>query len=282
MMPISSAATKADLFARLRQSVARLVMLGLVICGPAHAADPVRIYAAGSLGVVLPDLIAASGLPAGAVAPPVFGPAGVLGRRLTGSETADLFASADTAQPQAVVAAKGGLVVPFARNRMCVVAPSRLGLTAGNLLDRMLSPELRLAASTPGADPGGDYARAVFARAEARRPGAEAALRTKTLLLLGGPGSMTPQPGHTPAATIFLGDHADALLYYCSGTDATAKEVPGLVSLPVPAELEVGPVYGLAILSDSPEAARLALFMLSDKGQAMLARAGLMPLLPSP
>jgi ABC-type molybdate transport system substrate-binding protein len=247
--------------------------------GPTLAADPVRIYAAGSLGVVLPELIAASGLPEGSVAAPVFGPAGVLGKRLLSGETADLFASADLAQPQAVAAAKGALVVPFARNRMCLATPGKLGLTAATMLDRMLSPDFRLAASTPGADPGGDYARAVFARANALRPGAEAALIAKTLLLLGGPGSMTPQPGHTPAATIFLGDHADALLYYCSGTAAAAREVPGLVSIPVPDALEVGPVYGLAIMSDRPEAARLALFMLSDRGQAILAHGGLLPVL---
>ena len=81
-------------------------------------------------------------------------------------------------------------------------------------------------------------------------------------------------------ATIFLGDHADALLPYCSGTGANAKEVLGLVSLPVPDALQVGPVYGLAILSEWAEAMRLALFMLSERGQAILARGGLLPLAP--
>lgn len=257
-----------------------LVIAGLLLAGPVIAAEPVRIYAAGSLGTVLPELIAASGLPADAVAPPVFGPAGVLGGRLRDGEAADLFASADLAQPRAVAEKRGGLVVPFARNRMCLVAPGRLGITVDNMLDQMLSPGLRLAASTPGADPGGDYARAVFKRADAIHPGAETALTSKALLLLGGPGSMTPQPGHSPAATIFLGDHADALLYYCSGTAAAAKEVPGLVSLSVPNALEVGPVYGLAVLSNRPEAARLALFMLSDRGQAILAQGGLLPVAP--
>jgi len=261
---------------RLRPALVAL----LLVAGGAQAAEPVRIFAAGSLSAVLPKLIEASGLPAGSIAPPVFGPAGVLGQRLRGAETADLFASADLAQPNAVAAAKGAIVVSFARNRMCVVAPARLGLTPENLLDRMLSPELRLAASTPGADPGGDYARAVFAKAEAIRPGAGPALVGKTLLLLGGPGSMTPQPGHTPAATIFLGNHADALLYYCSGTAATVREVEGLVSLPLPDALEVGPVYGLAVLSDKPDAMRFALFMLSQPGQAILAQGGLLALLP--
>jgi ABC-type molybdate transport system substrate-binding protein len=243
----------------------------------AQAADPIRIYAAGSLGTVLPELIAASGLPAGSVAPPVFGPAGALRQRLQSGEKTDLFASADLAQPQAL-AGPGVLVVPFARNRMCVASPAKEGLTADNLLDRLLSPDVRLATSTPGADPGGDYARAVFARAEALHAGAQAVLTNKSLMLLGGPGSMTPQPGHSPAATIFLGDHADALLYYCSGNAATLREVPGLVSIPLPDSLEVGPVYGLAIMSDRPEAARLALFMLSEQGQDILAKGGLLPL----
>jgi ABC-type molybdate transport system substrate-binding protein len=164
---------------------------------------------------------------------------------------------------------------------MCLLAPQHLGLTADNMLDRMLSPELRLAASTPGADPGGDYTRAVFARAEKLRPGAEQALIAKTKLLLGGPASMAPQPGHSAAATIFLTDSADAVLYYCSGAEAAAKEVPGLVSLPVPDDLEVGPVYGLAVMSDRPEAAKLALFMLSETGQAILTAGGLLPIVPA-
>ncbi len=242
------------------------------------AAEPVRMFAAGSLGAVLPALIAASGLPPGAVTPPTFGPAGVLRDRLLGGETADLFASADLAGPRAVVARLGGSVVPFARNRMCVLAPERLALTPETLLDRLLAPAFRLATSTPGADPGGDYARAVFQRAERDRPGAAAVMAAKAQMLLGGPGSMTPQQGESPAASIFLADRADGLLYYCSGTAAAAREMPGLASIPVPDALEAGPIYGLAILSDRPEAAQLALFMLSAPGQAILARGGLLPL----
>ncbi len=265
----------------LRPFLTAFLLALAVSSGRAQAADPIRVYAAGSLGTVLPELITASGLPAGSVAPPVFGPAGALRQRLQSGEHADLFASADMAQPRALAGGEDALVVPFARNRMCLAATSKVGLTADNMLDRMLSPNVRLATSTPGSDPDGDYARAVFARAEALHPGAEAALTTKSLMLVGGPGSMAPQPGHSPAATVFLGDHADALLYYCSGNPATLKEVPGLVSLPVPDTLEVGPVYGLDIRTDRPEAARLALFMLSERGQAILQKAGLLPLIAS-
>ncbi len=110
---------------------------------------------------------------------------------------------------------------PFARNRMCVAALVRLGPTANNLLDRMLSPDVRLATSTPGGRSGWRLRVAVFARAEAMHPGAEAALSAKALLLLGGPGSMAPQPERSAAAMIFLGDHA----MRCS-TSAAAQRLP--------------------------------------------------------
>ena len=263
--------------------LARAVLLAVLtlVVRQVHAAEPIRVYAAGSLNAVMKELVAASGLPEGAVAPPVFGPAGALRQRLQSGETADLFASADLTQPRTLAGDSAMPVVPFARNRMCVLAQQRLGLSADTLLDRMLSSELRLATSTPGADPGGDYARAVFTRADALRPGAGDALVGKSLMLLGGPGSMTPQAGHSAAATILLGDHADALLYYCSGTAVAAREAPGLVSIPLPEVLEVGPVYGLVVLSDRPEAAKLALFMVSERGQAILAKGGLLPLVPA-
>lgn len=260
-----------------------LLVLRLASLDTARAAEPIRIYAAGSLRGVMTALIAGSGLPADAVAPPVFGPAGALRQRLEAGETADLFASADLAQPRHLAQEHGAEVMPFARNRMCVLARRSLDLTAGTLLDRLLSPQLRLATSTPGADPGGDYALAVFARAEALHPGAEALLSGKAQHLLGGPASMAPSeaqsPAANPAVAILLGNRADALLYYCSGAAAASREAPALVAIPLPPALEVGPIYGLALLSDRPEAARLALFIVSERGQAILAQGGLLPLL---
>ncbi len=148
---------------------------------------------------------------------PVFGPAGLLGDRLQKGEAADLFASADLAAPVRVAAGRpGALVVPFVRNRMCVAAKPSVGLTEANMLDKMLAPDLRLATSTPGNDPGGDYALAVFERADALRPGAGKVLTDKALHLVGGPNTMVPIDGRSPSATIFLGDHADLFVYYCS------------------------------------------------------------------
>jgi molybdate transport system substrate-binding protein len=243
-------------------------------------ADPLKIFAAGSLSGVIGELVTASGIPAASVASPVFGPAGWLADRLAGGEIADVFASADMHQPERIAAERPAVnVVPFARNRMCAIGAKSLGMNPSTVLDRMLDPALRLATSTPGADPGGDYALAVFARAEAVHRGAQATLRAKAQALYGGPNTMVPTNGHTPGGTVLLGKRADIVLYYCSGAAAVVREVPDSVSVPVPAALEPVPVYGMAVLSPNPDASRFALFTLSPRGQAILARHGLLPVL---
>ena len=45
----------------------------------------------------------------------------------------------------------------------------------------------------------------------------------------------------------------------------------------MPPQLDPHPLYGMAVLSAKPEALRLALYLLSDKGQAIVAAAGLVP-----
>ncbi|WP_313899094.1 substrate-binding domain-containing protein [Methylobacterium sp. E-041] len=263
------------------RTLGTLALIGTIAfaaVAPARA-EPVRIFAAGSLVAALKDVIAASGLPSDAVAAPVFGPAGLMRQRIEGGEKADLFLSADLTGPRRLAeAGKARDVVPFARNKLCVLARADLGLTSENLLDRLLKPDLRLATSTPGADPGGDYAQAVFDRAEAIHPGAKAILERKALRLLGSPNTMVPVAGRSPAATVFLGNNADALLYYCSGQKGTMQEAPGLSLVPLPPHLSVPATYGMALLSDSPDAARLAVFLVSEKAQAILARHELGPI----
>ena len=67
------------------------------------------------------------------------------------------------------------------------------------------------------------------------------------------------------------------MLGYCSGTDTLRRAVPDIAAVPLPPELEVGPEYGMTVLSDTPAAARFALFVMSEPGQAILARHGLIP-----
>lgn len=248
----------------------------------AHA-EPVNVYAAGSLSSAMNALIEAFGRAGEGFAKPVFGPAGLLAERLRNGEHADLFASADLKAPESIASTRPGtLVVPFVRNRMCVAAKPSVGLTSENVLDRMLSPDLRLATSTPGNDPGGDYALAVFKRAEIAHAGAERTLAEKALHLVGGPTTMVAADGHSPSAEIFLGDRADLFLYYCSSAGALLKEVPDLTNVPLPPSLEVHPTYGLAVMSDRVQPMRFALFVLSTEGQAILGRFGFEPLASPP
>lgn len=261
----------------------RRIVLGAALLLPAtvpalaedaNAPAPLRVYAAGSLTRAFNALLAAFGT----AAQPTYGPSGLLRERLERGEPADLFASADMGQPQRLAdAGRGTPVVLFARNRMCALGREGLGLTEANLLDRLLDPAIRLATSTPGADPGGDYAWAVFARAEQVRPGARATLEGKAQQLVGGPSMAPLVPGQGPSEGVFLSGRADVMLGYCSGVDTVRRAVPDLAAVPLPAALEVGPEYGLTVLSANPAAARFALFVMSGPGQAILKQHRLIP-----
>ncbi|MGY8661039.1 substrate-binding domain-containing protein [Bradyrhizobium sp. UFLA05-109] len=254
----------------------------LVISASAVRAEPARVYAAGSLTVSVKQAIKAAGLDASQVAEPVFGPAGGLRERIEKGEAADLYLSANTEHPRTLAVQRPQtLVIPFARNNLCLFSREAIGLTEANALETMLDPKIRLATSTPVVDPGGDYAFAVFKRAEKIRAGAEAALSQKALRLVGGPAAIKPIEGQTAAASVFLADKADVLLVYCSGQQQTLREVPGLKVSRLPPEIDVVATYGLALLTDNPAAARLALFLLSDKGQDILAENGLVKIAPS-
>jgi molybdate transport system substrate-binding protein len=266
----------------MRASRAIVSAFCLAIGASAARAEPAHVFAAGSLTVPLKQAIKAAGLDASEVADPVFGPAGGLRERIEKGEAADLYLSANTEHPRTLAVERPQtLVIPFARNNLCLFSRDAVGLTEANALETMLDPKIRLATSTPIVDPGGDYAFSVFKRAEKVRAGAEAVLSQKALKLVGGPAAITPLPGHSPAASIFLADKADVLLVYCSGQQQTLREVPGLKVSRLPPAIDIVATYGLALLTDNPAAARLALFLLSDKGQDILAENGLVKIAPS-
>jgi molybdate transport system substrate-binding protein len=184
--------------ARLSNWVAAILLGATVRLLPRPgAAQPLCIYAAGSLTAAFTDMVQAFPAPPDSEAAPVFGPSGLLRQRIEHGEPADILASADMSQPRALAHEKAGrLVVMFTRNRLCALGRSSAGMTPDNLLDRLLDPAVRLATSTPGADPGGDYAWAVFARADAVHPGARAILEGKAMKLVGGPNTPPLVPGH--------------------------------------------------------------------------------------
>jgi ABC-type molybdate transport system substrate-binding protein len=241
-------------------------------------ADPVEILAAGSLRGVVADLTTA----ANALSIEVrsdFGGSGLLRERIEKGEKADLFLSADLASPRKLQAL-GRTVLPvvvFARNRMCVVSRRSAGVTQTNLVDRLLADGVRLKTSAPVADPSGDYAWAIFDRIEAARAGAGAKLKEKAQRNMTVTAPSTA-PGQSAAAALFAANLIDMSITYCSASTGLEKELPELASIDVPPALDPHPMYGLAVLSDRPEVLRLVVLLLSEQGQALVARSGLVPL----
>ncbi len=269
------------------------LLAGLVLASVASSARADRlhvftsrlsVYAADGLSGPLQELIAASGIDPDDVAQPVLGPSGALRARIEAGAPAALFVATDLDGPKRLETRAGALpAVAFAGDRVCVLAPRRLGLAPSTLLDRLLDPRLRLAIATPGVEPAGDEAAAMFARAYGLHPGAAAVLGGKAQRLLGAAAADAgPTNAHSPAAAILIDHKADALIDFCSVATAALHEAPDLAATPLPAALAAYPVYGLVVLHQTRLATRLALFALSAKGQSILADAGLLPLLPAP
>jgi len=254
----------------------------LLLAGSASAQTrqdgAVQVFAAGSLRGVVGDLARQAGPALGLEVKTEFGGSGSMRERIEKGERPDLLMSADMGSPQKLQA-QGRTAVPviaFARNRECVVSRTALGVTPANLVARLLDPKVRLKTSQPIADPSGDYTWAIFDKIDAGRPGAGKTLKAKATPNM----TLTAQPtapGQSALAALFANNKIDMTIVYCSA--AIDREVPGLSSFPIPAALDPHPVYGVAVVSNRPEALRLALYLMSEPGQAIVAKNGLVPLL---
>lgn len=248
----------------------------------APAPQTVEIFSAGSLRGVVNDLATDVAPGLNIEVKSTFGGSGLLRERIEKGETPDLFMSADLGNPRKLEAA-GRTVLPaveIAKNRMCIVSRRSAGVTAGNLIDRLLEKKVRVKTSTPIADPAGDYAWAIFDSIEALRPGSGAVLKAKAQSLMDVKAPL--KPNQHPYAALFEAGLIDLSITYCSGIAALEKDAPDLTSFPVPPALDPHPVDGLAVLTSNPAAQRLALYLLSEKGQAIVAREGLIPVGEAP
>jgi molybdate transport system substrate-binding protein len=253
-------------------------LLNLSIVAPLHAQERpiVRVLAAGSLRNAFGDIGTAFQNSANVAVEAGFGPSGVLRERIEVGETPDLFASADMDNPLALAkAGKAGPVVTFARNRLCAFARPGLKVESDTLLAALLDPKIKLGTSTPKADPAGDYTWQMFAKADAFHPGNTALLQAKALQLVGGPNTVAPPAGVDAAAWNIRENRADVFILYCSARAAFAKALPDGTVVELPDGLATSAAYGLTLLpTKNPNAAALALFILSQDGQSILAKNG--------
>lgn len=260
-----------------RRLVAALCVAA-ALSAPAHAEEAVRLYAAGSLKAAMTDIGVAYARAAGVRLEGTYGPSGLLRDRLAGGERADVFASANMNHPRALHdAGKSGPVTMFARNRLCALASPKVTVESDTLLERMLDPAVKLGMSTPKADPSGDYAMALYDKAEALHPGAAKALSDKALRLTGGPDSPPPPKDRSVYGMLVEQGRADIFLTYCTNALLAQREVPALRIVQVPEPLAVAADYGLTVMQDSSAGARLATFILSPAGQDILGRHGFAP-----
>jgi molybdate transport system substrate-binding protein len=268
------------LFVRNHAMSGLVVGILLLLANPVVAnAETIHLYAAGSLKAALTEVARAfeAKIGDGAKIELQFAASGLLRERIEKGETVHVFASADLGHPTKL--ADGGYaktkVTIFARNQLCALAREGLKVTPANLLDTLLDPGVRLGISTPKADPSGDYAFALFAKAEARKPGARTMLEAKALQLTGGPASEKAPAGRNQYAWVMASGKADVFLTYCTNAVLARKEVAGLQIVQVPPELNVGADYGIIVLKAAPKSSdQLAEFILGEEGQSILVKHG--------
>ncbi|RAS35883.1 molybdate ABC transporter substrate-binding protein [Paraburkholderia bryophila] len=257
------------------------ISAGLAMAQQTPAA-PLTIYTAGSmsgaLGAITRQYTSETGQPIELVS----GPAGMLLDKIEHSAKADLFVSANMAHPQRLTAeGKAAPTVVFARNRLCVEARPDVGLTTGNLLDKLLDPNVRIGTSTPKSDPGGDYAWALFAKAGTVRPGATQTLEAKAQQLVGGAVAPQVPAGQDPGKYFMTTRRIDVFIGYCSSHEPTPDTT--LTQVELPAELAIAADYGMTVLESRQNAAsrdaayRLALYLMSPAAQDVLTRYGFTP-----
>ena len=243
---------------------------------PAAGADPVQVYAAGSLRDALTEIARDHEARTGQKVVLTFAASGLLRERIEQGAPAQVFASADTKHPQRL-ANQGQWQAPviFTRNTLCALAQSAVAVTPDTLLSTMLQPQVQLGISTPKADPAGDYAWALFQKADALQPGATARLEAKALQLTGGAQSAQAPAGRNTYAWVMEQNRADVFLTYCTNAVAARAEVPSLQVVAVPEALQVGAAYGLTVRAGAPaQAQAFAQAVLQPPAQAVLRRLG--------
>lgn len=266
------------IFRHCRKLLFILTVGGCPMIMPLHAqnAAAVHVLAAGSLRAALNEIATAFTTTTGIHVDNGYGPSGVLRERIAKGEHADLFASADMDSPRALArAGKAGPVVLFARNQLCALVRPGLTVTPATLLTTLLDPTVKLATSTPKADPLGDYTWAMFGKADAIKAGSRAILEAKALQLMGDAHNSAPPPGMDLFAWHVHEGRADIFLAYCSAGAGFLKDMSAGTVVHLPPQLATGADYGLTVLpTESPNAAALALFILSQDGQKLLAQNG--------
>ena len=256
-----------------------VTLLGLAVATSAHAAESVRVFAAGSTRKAFTEVAQAFSAKDGIAVEFTFGASGLLLDRLRAGEAADVFASADL--PKARALHKAGLsAVPvvMARSRLCVLTRAGLMVTPQTLLDVISNPTVKILAPAPEVDATGYYVWELYKRAEKIRRGSYLLLDEKTVRLDVKNLPAIPA-GKSALAVFFEQDMADLFFSYCNGAAQTVQQEPTLKVTEIPKTLAVPVAYGVTVLDHGNRDAgrKFVDFLMAPQGQAILAKWGFSP-----
>ncbi|WP_337894295.1 substrate-binding domain-containing protein [Erwinia sp. SLM-02] len=232
--------------------------------------QPLRVLAAGSLRPVWSAMAEhfRNEYPPGIETQ--FGPAGLLRQRIEQGESCDLFASANLAHPQALRQSGRALqVAAFCRNSLCLNVRRELGNLSW--LQLLQHPQLRIATSTAGSDPCGDYAWQMFDRLALWDSELGENLRQRARMVVGGEHSPAIPPGMQAASWIIESDQADIFIGY-SSYGHRREHNSRIATVSIPQEWQPSAIYGFAVCD--PRAQPLGDFLLSEEAQAILRQYG--------
>ncbi|HEY3985202.1 molybdate ABC transporter substrate-binding protein [Cedecea sp.] len=230
---------------------------------------PLQVLAAGSLRRVWPPLMAEFGRQTGILTATQFAPAGMLRARIEAGENCALFASANMAHPQTLLAQGKALAVQrFAGNALCLTAAAYCVDEHSTWLTLLANPALRIGTSTPGSDPSGDYTWQFFAKVEAET-GVE--LQSRARSLVGGPETQTVPAGKLAAEWLIGSGQADLVIGYRSYAEAL-KSYRELRVFEIPSLYNIQADYGLALCDARAEPLRA--FLTSNTARQILLEYG--------
>ena len=158
----------------------------------------------------------------------------------------------------------------FASNTLCLTVRSDVLRDSDDWLSVLTRDDLRIATSTAGADPSGDYTQTLFTR----MGNAGEAVRKRAMALVGGRGSAPVPAGRLAAEWLIQDGQAEVFIGYASYAPAL-RAIAGLTVIDIPAHFNPRAEYACAVIT--PQGQRLMAFLQSNTAQAILHQAGFLP-----
>ena len=191
--------------------VSLVVFLILSMASTALAQD-LELYGAGSLREVMTEMALQFEKVTGTKVNVSFGHSGKMREKAEQPGSADIFTSANMGHPRKLQEmGRSQFVAEFGQNMLCLLANEKSGVTEGNVLEKMMSPDLKLGIF-PAEDPAGEYALAIF-----KLSGSEKRLLDKTLVITENMVKGQVPEGEFYEYQLMREGTIDMYLGYCSG-----------------------------------------------------------------